>query len=143
MKLNKIIIYLFVIVPVMLNAEIKPSLNLDILNHQQNAISDIQYNLSVAKSDKGTGATTMRGDQIGAIEDLKTALKQTNQNHYLKNQLLHISLALLEVSNNQVSEAKKTLESLGSINSNDNPILQVLLTAYSLVWNPKDFSVSI
>ncbi|AIT08921.1 hypothetical protein LO80_02285 [Candidatus Francisella endociliophora] len=138
MRFNKIIASAFIIAPICIFAANTPSnFNLDILNLQQNAIADIQYNLSVSKSDKGTGATTTRGDQSGAIEDIKKALKEAPKGSYLQTQLA-ISLALLEVSNNQLDNAKATLESIGDINSN-NPILQVLLTAYSLVWDSNNF----
>ena len=38
-----------------------------------------------------------------------------------------------------MNNVKTTLESIGNIKSN-NPILQVLLTAYSLVWDPDSFN---
>lgn len=139
MKFNKIITSAFVIVPIYIfAANTSSNFNLDILNHQQNAIANIQYNLSVSKSDKGTGATTTRGNQSGAIEDLKNALKEAPKGSYLQTQLA-MSLSLLEISNNQLDSAKATLQSIGDIDSN-NPILQILLTAYSLVWDSGNFN---
>ncbi|MED7820340.1 MULTISPECIES: ElyC/SanA/YdcF family protein [unclassified Francisella] len=140
MKFNKIIASILIMLPVCVLATNThpPIFNLDILDHQQNAIADIQYNLSVSKSDKHSGATTKRGNQSGAIQDLKNALIKAPKNSYVQTQLA-ISLALLEISNNQLDSAKITLDSIGNIKSN-NPILQVLLTAYSLVWDPNSFN---
>ncbi|MED7789168.1 ElyC/SanA/YdcF family protein [Francisella sp. 19X1-34] len=140
MKFNKVIACILLIIPISVFAtNTSPSaFNLDILDHQQSAVTDIQYNLSVSKSDKHSGATTKRGNQSGAIQDLKKALMKAPKNSYVQTQLA-ISLALLEISNNQLDNAKATLESIGNIKSN-NPILQVLLTAYSLVWNPSSFN---
>jgi len=106
MNFKKIIVSTILTTPILLCANTQQNLNLDVLNHQQNAIADIQYNHAVSKSDKGTGATTMRGNQMGAVNNLRKAFEQSRDNEYLRNQL-GISLALSEALNNKPKEAKK------------------------------------
>ncbi|AXA33603.1 YdcF family protein [Francisella adeliensis] len=114
------------------------SFNLKTLEQQQNAVANIQYNTNVSSSDENNGATTKRGDPADAMKSLASASEMSKDNLYLYNQLM-MSLGNLQVLNNHIDQAKATFTKLGSINSNKNPILQVYLTAYSLLWNPVEY----
>lgn len=139
---NKLLLATCLILPSSIFANETSSLNLNILNQQQNAIANVQYNTNVSSSDKNNGSTTMRGDQTGAMKSLAKASSMAKNNPYLYNQLI-MSLASMQISNHQIDQAKVTFSKLGDISSNDNPILQIYLTAYSILWDSKQFETNL
>ncbi|MEY8701563.1 YdcF family protein [Francisella philomiragia] len=144
MKISKKVVLslLIIALPILTFAGQSNNFNLDILNNQQTAIANIQYDLSVSTDDKNDGSITQRGDLQGSINSLKNALKESKPNSYINTELT-LALASLEISNNSVNDARKTLNSLGTIESYNNPILQIFLAAYSLIWDPNNFDQNI
>ncbi|QIV96123.1 DUF218 domain-containing protein [Allofrancisella inopinata] len=134
------LIIIFTLLPIFLFAN--HTINLDILENQQNAIANIQYDTNISSNDKGSPAITQRGNYEQAMLSLEQVINKAKSNPYLYNQFV-ISLGLLQVSNNHVEEAQQTFKALGNIDSFNNPMLQVYLAAYSLIWTPQDFSKNI
>ncbi|APC96614.1 YdcF family protein [Francisella frigiditurris] len=109
---------------------------LDVLAYQQNAVSNIQYDTNVL----GNGAgITQRGNPEQAIESLKAAIKQVDQNSYRYFQF-SLSLAALQVSNNDLDGARKTYQSVENLGK---PFPQIYIAAYSLVWDPESYDDNI
>ncbi len=103
---------------------------ISILNNQQNAVANIQYNLTVTS----TSGVTKRGDPSQAIQSLKSAIKLLKPDSYTFAQF-NFSLASLQVMTGDLDGAQQTYQIIKN-SASDNPLLQTYLAGYSLIWNP-------
>ncbi|MGQ4005905.1 YdcF family protein [Francisellaceae bacterium CB300] len=135
---NKLFICSCLILPIFAFAD-KAPLDLNILDNQQNAISNIQYNTNVTDS-TSTGVTP-RDDTNNAINSLEQALSHTKAG---SSQHLQIQLSLftLEVGEQDKTKSKQTIQNLVKEYPND-PIVQIYSTAYAFVLEFGDYRKSL
>ena len=110
--------------------------SINVINLEQNAISNIQYNTNV--TDSTTTGVTPRGDTQGAIDSLESALLQTKAGSPQSLQV-QLSLFVLEVGEKDKTTSKRTLNNLIK-EFPANPVVQIYRTAYANVLRFNDYN---